>query len=509
MNIHNGAGKWLTFSLSLGAALAQAKEQPNLLVIITDEHNLRTLGCYRDQLAQDQAEIWGKDNVVETPNIDKLASWGTLFDRMYCSAPVSTTARASMFTGYYGHEVHVPKNSTKPGDGRYLRGDVKTIAEVLLDAGYSTGYTGKWHLAEATEPHEFWQPHPVGMEGHNYGFEDNRFMFNGGHGKYLGLDKQGNPYFAFKQPKAYSTDKYGQPLYKDKKGDQVKFTTDFLTDRTVEFIDKNAENPFFYVVSIPDPHTPDQVRAPYDTMYTHMSFEFPATYNIKMGEDAPSWQKPDGKAKKLMTSLPQYFGMVKNIDDNIGRIITKLENEGILENTIIVFTSDHGDLLGEHARMNKGTIHETSLRVPFIIAHGSKASKPLVPRDNVVDLVGNTTDWMPTFLELLGVDSPQASGRSLVPILSNKAPKGWNNVTFSQLGFSVATDGRYKLRVSPYQEKPWLIDLKEDPTETINFIDDPKYKDVVQNLAQNLVTYNKEHNKSNEKVAAVLQSLLQ
>ncbi len=508
MNINITTRSWLTFSLSLGAALAQAKDKPNLLVIITDEHNLRTIGCYRDQLSQDQAEIWGKGNIVETPNLDKLAKWGTLFDRMYCSAPVSTTARASMFTGYYGHEVEVAQNSIKPGDGRYLRSDVKTIAEVLLDQGYTTGYSGKWHLAEATVPHEFWEPHPVGMEGHNYGFQNNRYMFNGGHGKFLGLDEQGNPYFAHKKPKEYSTDKYGQPLYKDNKGSQVKFTTDFLTDRTVEFIEENAKDPFFYVVSIPDPHTPDQVRPPYDTMYTHLPFEFPATYHKEINKNTPVWQKPDGKADVLMTSLPQYFGMVKNIDDNIGRILDKLESEGILENTIIVFSSDHGDLLGEHARMNKGTIHETSLRVPFIMAHGSKASKPLVPRNNVVDLVGNTTDWMPTFLELMGIDSPKASGRSLVPILNNKAPKGWKNVTFSQLGFLVVTDGQYKLRVSPFKDMAWLIDMKADPTESINFIKDPKYKTVVNNLAKELQIYNKEHNNSNEKIEAAIKPLL-
>lgn len=509
MNNKQKTGLMLSVLLAT-PAISLAGDKPNLLFIVTDEHSFRTIGCYRDLLTKDQAEIWGEGNVVETPNLDKIAQRGTLFNRMYASAPVSTPARASMFTGMYGHQLSMHNNSNKPGDGKYLRSSVKTIAKCLVEAGYMTGYSGKLHLAEARDFEEFWEPFPVpGEEGYNYGFTDNKYMFNGGHGKYIGIDNDGKPYFASKKPTKIGEDKYGNAVYKDARSSNVKSTTDFLGDRTVEFIENNKDKPFYYVVSIPDPHTPDFACSDYHEMYTNMKFKKPDTYFKETNKETPKWQSPDGKAEQVESlNLPQYFGMVKNIDDNIGRILDKLEEEGILENTIIVFTSDHGDLMGEHARMNKGTIHETSARVPFLIAHGKDCKNPLVPRGKVVTQAANTTDWMPTFLSLLDVECPKVVGRDLTPLLEKKAPKNWNDVTFCQLGFSAAIDSRYKLRVSPFNEEPWLLDIVADPNEVVNYINDPKYKEVVVRLAKELKTYNKECNENNEKINNVLDKLI-
>ena len=483
------------------------QQKVNLLFIVTDEHNFRTLGCYRDQLAKDQAEVWGPGNVVETPNIDKIAEHGVLFNRMYASAPVCTPARASMFTGRYGHQLGMPNNSTKEGDGKYLHANIPTIAEVLSNAGYVTGYAGKWHLAEHEEPDEVWEPHPVGSPDHNYGFQDNRYMFNGGHDKFRGMDDEGNPYFANKHPKKIGLDEYGQPIYEDSRSKNVKSTTDWLTDRTLDFISEHKDEPFYYVLSIPDPHTPDVVRAPYDTMYTHMNFQFPRTYSAPRPEGTPSWQKPDGKAKVLMKAVPQYFGMVKNIDDNVGRILQKLEDEKVLENTIIVFTADHGDLMGEHARMNKGTVHEASAKVPFVMAHGFKGGNPIIPRNKVIQQAGNTCDWMPTFLSLLGEQCPRVSGRDLSPLFNKKTAKKWNDITFCQLWFSAAIDSRYKLRVAR-NEKPWLMDIEADPDEITNFFDDSKYEDVKKRLAKELLIYNEKYNDSNKFIEEQIKKIL-
>ncbi|MFI3318811.1 MAG: sulfatase-like hydrolase/transferase [Rikenellaceae bacterium] len=494
-------------------APAVAAEKPNVLFIVTDEHNFRTLGCYRDLLPEDQAEIWGKGNVVETPNIDRIADNGVIFDRMYCSAPVSSAARASMFTGYYGHQVNVPNNSNKPGDGKYIRAEQRTIAQYFQDAGYKTGYSGKLHLAEARGEglEEWWQPYPVDHEGYNYGFEDNKYMFNGGHGKYIGIDDSGTPYFASKNAKPTNkTSANGFPIYSDTRSKNVLNTNDFLCERTLEFIEENKNKPFYYVVSIPDPHTPDVACGKYNTMYTHMEVEMPYTFNYsKENKDSmPKWQQPDGKAEVLKKALPQYFGMVKNIDDNIGIIIDKLEREGILENTIIIFTSDHGDLMGEHARMNKGTIHETSAKVPFVMCHGMKTKGSLVPRGKVVKLATNTTDWMPTFLALAGVECPEVMGRDLRPIMDGKKPAGWVDITFSQLGFVAAIDSRYKLSLNTFGQEQWLLDLEADPHEIKNFINDPAYRETIVRLAKELKAYNVRCNSSNEKIAAIVDKLI-
>ncbi|MFI3320951.1 MAG: sulfatase-like hydrolase/transferase [Rikenellaceae bacterium] len=504
----------LTVAMSLllaAPAVANAKSsKPNLLFIVTDEHNFRTLGCYRDLLPKDQAEIWGDGNIVETPNIDKIAERGVLFDRMYASASVSTAARAAMFTGFYGHQLGMPNNSNKPGDGKYLHEDVRTIAQILSEAGYKTGYAGKLHLAEERgEKHdEWWEPYPVGCEGYNYGFQDNRYMFNGGHGKFIGMGDDGKPYFASARSVPNGRDKYGFARFKDEKSSNVSSTNDFLCTRALEFIDENSDNPFYYVVSIPDPHTPDTAVGDYTNLYTDMRVEKPRTYDAPRPEGTPKWQRPDGKAVSLAKSLPQYFGMVKNIDDNVGRILDKLEQEGILENTIIVFTSDHGDLMGEHARMNKGTIHDGATKVPFVIAHGKDCKKPLVPRGKVVKEASNTTDWMPTFLSLLGVKSPEVPGRDVTPLMSGKAPKGWNDVTFSQLGFTAAIDSRYKLMVTPFGDEPWFFDAVEDPDEIVNLYNDPKYDEIIVKLTKDLQKYNVECNNSSEKIASILEKIL-
>ncbi|MGJ8642124.1 MAG: sulfatase-like hydrolase/transferase [Luteolibacter sp.] len=482
-------------------------KRPNLLFIVTDEQSFRTLGCYRALLPKEQAEMWGAGNVVETPNLDAIAERGTLFDRMYASSPVCTPARATMFTGMYGHQVGMPSNSTKTGDGKYLKSDVTTIAQVLGAAGYATGYSGKWHLSENAEKAEEWAPFPVGKPGYNYGFQDNKFMFAGGHDKWKGIDAEGNPYRAAKNPKLIGNDESGQPVYEDKRSKNVKSTTDWLADRTMDFIEEHKNEPFYYVVSIPDPHTPDEVRAPYDTMYTDMKFELPRTFDAPRPEGTPKWQMPDGKATKLAEHLSQYFGMVKNIDDNIGRILEKLEKEGVLENTIIVFTSDHGDLMGEHARMNKGTPHETSARVPFLIAHGKNTESPLIPRGKVVTHAANTTDWMPTFLSLLNVAAPELPGRDLTPLLAEEPPADWNDVTFSYLGFIAAIDSRYKLVVSPW-DTPWLLDIEADPDELVNFINDPKYADVAKRLAPEVKGFAEKFGVQNKKITAYLEEII-
>ncbi len=499
--------------------LAEAKEKPNLLFIVTDEQSFRTLGCYRDLLPKDQAEMWGEGNVVETPNLDRIAKSGVLFNKMYTSSPVSTPARATMFTGFYGVQLGMPNNSSKAGDGKYLKAEVPTIAQSLQKAGYKTGYIGKWHLAESIvrnreskkEEHEYWQPHPVGHEGYNYGFEDNRYMFNGGHGKFIGMNEDGTPYFGSPKSVFVKNDESGLPIYKDEKGDYVRSTNDFLTDRAIDFIDENSDDPFYCVVSIPDPHTPDQALGKYSTMYTDMKFEFPKTYQKSAPEGTPAWRQPDGKANKITKmNLAQYFGMVKHIDDCVGRMIDKLESEGVLENTIIVFTSDHGEMMGEFGRMNKGVIQEASSRVAFIMSHGIEAKKPLVPRGKVVNLAANTADWMPTFLSLCGAECPKVMGRDLTPILDGSTPKGWNNVTFSTKAFISAIDSRYKLYLEPGKRAndPWLLDMEKDPFEKDNHINNPENDEVVVRLAKELLKFNKEVTGDDKDMRRTLEKLI-
>lgn len=503
----------LLFTSGAITLLASPAKKPNLLVILTDEYNLRTLGCYRALMPPEQAQMWGPGNVVETPNLDSIAQHGTLFNHMYTVAPVCMAARASMITGMYPHTIGTPSDSTKLGDGKYLRANVTTIATVLNNAGYYTGYAGKNHLAETNTAEGkakvvFWSPHPVGKPDYHYGFQDHEFMFNTAHDKFLGLDAEGHPCVASRHPTLIGTDASGQPVYQDARSKNVKYTTDWLTDRAIDFVDKNKDRAFYYVLSIPDPHDPNIVRAPYDTMYTHMKFQYPRTYYQPRDQNTPKWRMPDGKTGRLLEELPQYFGMVKCIN-NIGRLLKKLKDDDILENTIIVFSADHGDLLGEHTRVNKSSPYEMSTRIPFLIMHGSGIANPLIPQNRVINEVGNTTDWMPTFLKLLGVECPKVAGRDLTPLLGQSTPADWNDITFSRLNdWKAAMNTRYKLYVDTSADLPWLIDLQNDPDEYVNLINAPLHADAAKRLARELKHYMEKNDDLDEKVTAKLDAIL-
>ena len=208
--------------------------------------------------------------------------------------------------------------------------------------------------------------------------------------------------------------------------------------------------------------------------------------------------------------MPQYFGMVRCIDDNVGRLIQKLEEHDILEDTLIVFSSDHGDLCGEHTRVNKGTPLEASALVPFLIAHGQKARSPLVSRGRVVSEAANTTDWMATLLSLLGIpNAPATDGRDLTPLLGDNRPSDWHDITYMRLGnWKAAVSDRYKLVVDTSDGQPWLVDLLEDPDENVNTIDHPEYNKVAKSLAQELKDYMAEHNDREGRIAAKLLDIL-
>lgn len=463
-------------------------DKPNLLIIQTDEHNFRTLGCYRDQLNSDQAFVWGAGNAVATPNIDFLADNGILFNKFYAAAPVCTPSRASFISGMYPQHTGSPKNDLPLND------NLITYSKVLSDDGYKTGFIGKWHLNGTGKPE--WAPE------RKFGFDDNRFMFNRGHWKKMEVTSNG--------PRVASRNADGTPAYNLDAADEKSFATDFLIDRGIDFIKENKEGPFSLYISIPDPHGPDRVRQPYDTMYNHMDFSVPFTYN-KSTENVPSW---GAHSKRASTDQSLYFGMVKCIDDNIGKMITFLRANELLENTIIVFTSDHGDLRGEHHKDNKGNPLEASAKIPFIVYYPNE-----IPSGSVIQKAFNTVDFSPTILSFMNQNIPEEmAGRDFSKLLQNpKIENDWEDITFMRNGGSAsngqwvaAVTSRYKLVVSK-KDEPWLIDMETDPNEIQNFINESDYKSIVTDLARQLKEYGLDHSDPflvGTKMAADLELLL-
>jgi len=449
--------------------LTAAPERPNLVVIHTDEHNFRTLGCYRALMPKSQALMWGP-LVCETPNIDWLANHGAVATRFYGTTPVCSPSRSSFVSGRYPQNTPVTTNNIPMDDA------VVTFAEILRRKGYATGYAGKWHLDGTGKPQ--WAPK------RKFGFTDNRYMFNRGHYKQMEDTADG--------PRVKAR-KGGKPTYSVAGADKRSFTTDWLADKTVEFIQAHKDEPFCYMVSIPDPHGPNTVRPPYDTMYDPAKFRPPATLSVD-AKDAPAWGKPQVKGfqGKLMAS---YYGMVKCIDDNVGKILKALKAAGVLDRTIVVFTSDHGDLCFEHGRHNKGVPYEGSARIPFVLFAPGR-----VRPGTVVKQALGCVDFLPTILALMGVATAgKEEGRDASALFAGKPPADWKDVAFFRgtcrpggVNWLAAATARHKLVLAPNDE-PWLFDLEKDPNEVRNLLRDPAHREVLRALAREIAAYAKAH----------------
>ena len=443
----------LAFCLSLSAFATDNRESYNLLVIQTDEHHFKTLGCYG-----------GK--IVKTPNIDWIAKNGAIATSFYATTPVCSPSRGALMSGKYPQHTPVTNNNIKLGD------DIVTFAEVLRRKGYATGYAGKWHLDGDGKPQ--WGPK------RKFGWEDNRFMFNRGHWKMFADGPNG--------PQVGST-KNGRPDYGIKGADEKSFATDWLTDKVINFVNEKKGKSFCYMVSYPDPHGPNTVRAPYDTMYEDVKPPIPRSVN-KTRAQTPKWaaKAPRITADTIRLLMPKYYGMVKCLDDNIGRILDTLRRNGQIDNTIIVFTSDHGDLCGEHGRLNKGVPYEGSARIPFLIYTPGK-----IKGGTVVNEALSCIDFMPTVMNLMNTKHGQkVDGRDATALFTG-VKTDWSDMAFIRSTsvskpWLCAVSDRYKLVYSEMGD-PWLFDLEKDPDELINLFNDPESKNIITTMTDQLQRY--------------------
>jgi len=457
-----------------------ADKPPNVVVIFTDEHNFRTLGCYRDQMDHEQAFIWGKGVKVNTPNIDALAEEGALFTNFNVVAPLCTPSRASFMTGLYPWFTGAWKNHTPMNKGTV------TWAEVLKKkAGHHTGYIGKWHLNGEAKP-EF------ANFKRRFGFNDIKYMYNRGHWKFFEEGDEGLNVFdatTFKQFQGREEEHYA---------------TDFLFKKAQDFMRKQIkkEQHFALMLSIPDPHGPNDVREPYSTMFKRMKFKLPKTARAAYHKEPalPHWSTISTdiaiadqtiaaieEDEKWQTRNQQYFGMVRLIDDKVGELMSFLKETGQDKNTIIVFTSDHGDMMGEHAKYNKGKPYMTSAGVPFIIRYPGHIRK-----GKIVKTAYSSPDFAPTLFSLVGIDhsdvltqgidgSDELFNRKLI----NERKQVRLMTDSKQSIWAAAVDRQYKLVVSR-SSPPYLFDMKEDPDEVVNYYEDPRYNNITSELKNEL-----------------------
>lgn len=460
------------------------KSKPNILLILTDQHRLSAIGAYGE-------------TVCKTPNLDMLAAKGVLFKNTYTASPLCTPARASLMTGQHIHAHRMGCNAGNFGSNvSQLPDTPDLLSRRLAQAGYSCGYTGKWHLG--TGGSEGVVPSQRGFVG-----QDIPGHGNGGHKhhKFKKYIKE-NGYEHNIVPKERRSQRIGR--YGIEKGALEANMPYYLASHKISLINKfNQEvKPFFIWHNNWGPHEPYYVPQEYYDMYKDVKIPQWPNYDWQPDNPhGPDRMKRVGRADQLKwedceEAIRHYYAFTTLIDHQIGRIMDHLEEKGIEDNTIIIFSSDHGESLGSHGGMfDKGFSHfEEVQRIGLIIKDPRLSqSQTGKKREELASLI----DLYPTILDYAGgnYDAEKTHGRSLVPLIEGKTIT-WRDTVFVEffgLG-NMATnmitcrhgDIKYGYTCSNKDE---LYDLSIDPNEMNNLIDDPSSQETVLMMRKRIYTF--------------------
>jgi arylsulfatase A-like enzyme len=349
-----------------------------------------------DQMRSDFVGAYNENSMTRTPILDGMVRRGSSFRYAVTNQPLCSPSRACMITGRYATETGEWKIATG------MRDDLPSLASVLRDNGYSTHFIGKWHLMKAdhnTQAGYGWVP-----PEHRYGFLD---LWEGANE----FEHTTHPYYGT----IWDTD--GEEInYKD------EYRIDFITGRTVNFLKQRHDKPFFLYVSQLEPHQQNDLGrmvAPKGYADRYKNPLVPADLRNLPGD----WQE----------QLPDYYGCVEKIDESLGTILKTLDEEKLLENTIVAFISDHGCQFKTRNTEYKRSPHDSSIRIPFVF-QGPGFDRSIV-RDEIVSMI----DLTPTLLGATGAPIPASmKGRNLMPLLSSReAQDAWENTAYVQISESM------------------------------------------------------------------------
>ena len=469
------------------------KSNPNLVFIFSDRQRFDTLRVYGND--------W-----IRTPNINALADESVVFRNCYVTQPVCAPARSSIMTGLYPHTAGVPRNLTA------MPSDIQTVAQ-MVNEDYRTAYFGKWHLGDEVIRQrgfdewvsimdrlyaEYTKPEYIGK------FSDYReYLVNLGYEP--DLEIPGGKIFSDEMRSTLPADHQQAP---------------FLADNAERFIRDNAENPFVMYVSMLEPHPP--FNGPYNHLYDPDKLPVDPSF-LKPPEGGPLvnrlrseyYMQGEFDGHDLSTEAgwrqlrANYMGHITLVDDAVGKIVNALEDSGVADNTILVFTSEHGDLVGSHAMLELRSFYEPVSKVPMMIRI------PWLPREQRI-IEGNFSqiDLLPTLLELMGQPTPeflQGKGRS--DVVEGNATLDGNDVFMQHNGYgdrdltseeskqtlsrekademnymnnlpwrSVVTADRWKLNLCAGDQCE-LYDLNTDPYEMNNLFNEPSHRDRIRQMA--------------------------
>jgi arylsulfatase A-like enzyme len=411
-------------------------DRPNVIVFFTDQQRWDTSGLHGNPLDL-------------MPNFDRMAQRGTHISHSFTCQPVCAPARACLQTGLYPTTTGLFRN------GIPLREGSRTLAHSFRDAGYATGYIGKWHLASEN-------PVPASQRG---GYEE-----------WLGSNLL-----------EFTSDAYDTVLF-DKDNQAVKlpgYRVDAMTDAAIRFIDARRAQPFFLFLSYLEPH------------HQNHRDDYPAPDGYEERYRG-RWLPPDLAALggSAHQHLAGYYGMVKRLDEALGRLLDALTSLDLTEKTIVLFTSDHGNHFKTRNAEYKRACHESAIRVPTAF------QGPGFERGGQVQELVSLIDLPPTLLDAAGLPvPPEMQGRSLMPLLAGTA-NDWPDDMFvqiseSQVGRAVRTR-RWKYSVVAPDADPWrdagsghyreefLYDLRSDPYELTNLIGYVSHREVAAAMRERL-----------------------
>jgi len=476
---------WLT-ALLVPFAVSAAANRPNILFIMSDDHAYQAISAYGE-----------KRNLIQTPNIDRLAREGMRFDRFLVVNSICGPARAACLTGTYNHINGFYNNSNCRFDGSQI-----TYPKILQTNGYETAMIGKWHLESDPTGFDYWNILP-------------------GQGVY-----------------------YNPPMIR--RGQRIRYTgyiTDIITDRAIEWLQgRDPSKPFLLCVQHKAPHRTwqpnvkdlnfdhDRTYALPDTLFDDYANRGLAEHDQDMmiartmnAEDNKLTGPPKGLSPgqvaawnayyqprnqaftnahlqgrdlvrwKYNRYMHDYLACIKGVDDNVGRLLKYLDDTGLASNTIVVYTSDQGFYLGEHGWFDKRWIFEESLRAPMIMRWPGVIKPGTVNTDITADI-----DFAETFLDAAGLPSPaRMQGRSLLPVLQGQTPADWRKSFYYHYyeyprphhvrpHYGVIT-GRFKLVHFYYDADYWeMFDLQQDPEEMRSVFGQSEYADQQKFLEQEL-----------------------
>ena len=485
-------------------------QKPNILFIMSDDHTSQAIGVYGGRLAR----------LNPTPNIDGLANEGIIFQNAFCTNSICTPSRASIITGQYPQT-----NGVLDLDG-HLDPENQYLPIEMKNLGYSTAIIGKWHLEAEPETFDYYKVLP-------------------GQGKYF------DPSFLEKGKGAWPNN---EVKYKG-------YVSDIITDLTLEYLkNRDKTKPFFLMHHHKAPHDMFEYAPRYETYLENVEIPEPASmYNQPFWGSEATRGRNDSLIHYIGTSvsdrnmhrnyvkdflndtisgalaihlayqvyLKKYLRCVKGVDDNLGRLFDYLKKEGLWDNTVIIYTSDQGMMLGEHDLQDKRWIYDESMRMPFIV-HYPK----MIKAGQITDLLINNTDLSPTMIALAGGKAPETmQGHSFLNTLEGKPEVDWRTATYYRYWMHIIhhyVPAHFGIRTKEYKlvfyygsfwrpkedyskfywaaqydgierntPPAWeFYDLNNDPEELHNKYNDPAFTEIIDKLKDELKKQREELNET-------------